>query len=321
MSESRTPIPVPRPTRRSALLLWVISAAGLFAATLVLAILLLIFGDMDVQIQMLINSFVYYLPFLALPVYLVVRREPEMWRNLRPYPISIVSVLVIVVLALASVILMTNIIALWTIVLEAVGLGGSGASLNVPASTPGLLLCIFHTAVMPAIFEEFLFRGVVLPAFERNGTRHAVAVSAVLFALLHGSLTGLPAHLLLGLIMGTLVVCCNSIYAGLIFHTAYNAATIILVAIARRGADAAEAESARMLDVIGGLSGVIPLVIETLMLGAIMLFGLRLFRLRARLRGVAFVPRSREPLSKGERRLLIAGLVIVLLLFIVNILI
>ena len=316
MSEPRVPA-APRPSRRSALLLWVIAAVGLFVSTAVFALLLLSIGDMNDQLLMLIDALIYYLPFLALPVYLVARRAPGMWRSLRPYPVSIFSALGIIALALASVILMTNIVALWTVVLEAVGLNGGGASLAVPADAPGLMLCILHIAVLPAVCEEFLFRGVVLSAFERNGTRRAVAVSAVMFALLHGSLSGLPAHLLLGLILGALVVCCNSIYAGLIFHTTYNAATVMLASIAGRSADAAS-ESLPMLDVIGGPSGLLALMIETLMLGAVVLFGLRLFARTAFLRGASFEPRRREPLRGSEWALLAVGLVLVSLLFIVQ---
>lgn len=317
MSEPRIPA-APRPTRRSALLLWIIAAVGLFVSAVVFALLLLSIGDMDTQWLMLIDALIYYLPFLALPVYLVARRAPGMWRSLRPYPLSIFSTLGIIMLALMSVILMTNIVALWTIVLEAVGLDGGGSSLVVPTNAPGLMLCILHMAVLPAVCEEFLFRGVVLSAFERNGTRHAVAVSAVMFALLHGSLSGLPAHLLLGLILGALVVCCNSIYAGLIFHTTYNAATVILVFLASRSVDTAASESARMIDAAGGLPGVLSLMIETLMLGSVALFALRIFRLTAIRRGVTFAPRRRESLRRSEWALLSVGALLALLLFVVQ---
>ena len=319
MSEIRTPATAPRPTRRSVLLLWVIAGAGLILSSLFSLLLYSVSGNANPQLQLLVNSLVYYLPFLALPVFLLVRRTPDMWQSLRPYPISLFSVLSIVSLALVGVFFMTDLTALWTILLEAAGLNAGGSSLAVPTNAPGLMLTVFCVAVLPGVCEEFLFRGVVLPAFERYGTRHAVLVTGAMFALLHGSLTGLPAHFLLGIIIGSLVVCCDSIYAGLIFHTAYNAATLILTSIANRSANAA-AEYARMLDAVGGLSGAAALLGEMLLMGAMMYFTLRMFRMTARLRKITFQPRHREPLRASEWALLAAGLLITLLLFAANLL-
>lgn len=295
-------------------MLWVIAAAGLIAANLASLPLYRVFGNGHSQLFPLISNLLYYLPFVALPVFLYARRTPGMWQSLRPYPISIFSALSIISLALLAVFFVTDLSALWTILLEAVGLRGGGSSLAVPVTAPGLMMCVLYVAVLPGICEEFLFRGLILPAFERYGTRYAVLITAAMFALLHGSLTGLPGHFLLGIVMGVLVVCCDSIYAGLIFHTSYNAATVILISIANRNAEVA-AESMRMLDTIGGPSGVAALLGEMLVMGAMMYFTMRMFRLTARLRGVAFQPRQREPLGGGERLLLIAGLVIAALLY------
>ena len=295
-------------------MVWVLAAGGLIIANLVSLLLYHALGDVNSQFLALISNLLYYLPFVALPVYLSARRTPGMWQSLRPYPISLFSVLSIISLALLAVFFVTDLAALWTILLEAVGLHGSSSSLAVPVSAPGLTLCVLYVAVLPGICEEFLFRGMILPAFERYGTRYAVLITAALFALLHGSLTGLPGHFLLGIVMGVLVVCCDSVYAGLIFHTAYNAATVILISIANRNAEAAS-ESMRMLDTVGGPSGVAALLGEMLVMGAMMYFTLRMFRLTARLRGIDFQPRRRESMHWSERIPLIAGLVIVALLY------
>ena len=273
--------------------------------------------EQNYQFVALIENLIYYLAFAALPVYLLVRRTPGMWRSLRPYPISLLGALSIVMLALIGVFFFTDLSALWSILLEALGVKLNSSSLVVPVTAPGLTLCVLYVAVLPGICEEFLFRGAILPAFERFGTRHAVLASAALFALLHGSLEGLPTHLLLGVILGTLVVCCNSIYAGLIFHTTYNAATIILISIANRSANAAS-EAASMLSTIGGMEGVVALLVEMLLMGVMMLFTLKMFHMMARMRGIAFQPRRREPLRVSEWALLAAVLLCVALLYAVN---
>ena len=297
--------------------MWLIAVAGMFAAALLALVPFLAPTEQNYQLVALIHNLIYYLTFVALPVFLLVRHTPGMWRNLRPYPISLLSVFSIVMLALVGVFFATDLTALWSVLLEELGLKLTGSSLVVPVTAPGLTLCVLYVAVLPGICEEFLFRGTILPAFERYGTRHAVLVSAALFALLHGSLEGLPAHLLLGVIMGTLVVCCNSIYAGLIFHTTYNAATVILISIANRRA-ASSSGAASMLNSIGGMEGVLALLVEMLLMGAMMFFTLKMFRMTARLRGITFQPRRREPLRGSEWALLAAVLLCAVLLYVAN---
>ena len=295
-------------------MLWVISGAGLIVSGLVTPLLFRSMLETGSQLPALFNCLFYYLIFLALPVWLAARRTPGLWRSLRPYPISLLSAVSVVALALLAVFFVTDLSALWTVLLEAAGVNASGSSLAVPTTAPGLMLCVFYSAVLPGVCEELVFRGVALPAFERCGTRHAVLASAALFAAMHGSISGLPAHFLLGILLGVLVVCTDSIYAGLIFHTTYNAATIILVSVANRSSAAASAKTGRMLDIIGGPAGVATLLGEMLLMGAMMFFTLRMFRTAARLRGIPFAPHRREPMRAGEWLLLAAGLAIAVLL-------
>lgn len=296
-------------------MLWVIAAAGLILVSVLTYYSTPALTGLDVQLQSLITNLSYYLPLVALPVYLLARRKPGLWASYRPYPISFFSTLSIVSLALLGVFFTTDLTALWAIPLEALGFNVGGASVAIPTTAPGLMLCVFYVAVLPALCEEFLFRGAILSAFEPDGTRRAVLVSAALFMLLHGSLTGMPAQFLLGLIMAWLVVCCNSIYAGLIYHTTHNAASVILQFVINRSADSAAEESGRMIDAVGGMSGVAQLALELVVMGAMMLFTLRMFRVTAPLRGAEFVPDGHARLRRGEWVLLIVGLVFVGLLY------
>ena len=298
--------------------MWVIAAAGLIAVGVLSYPLGRALTGMDVQLQALVLNLCYYLPFVALPAFLLARREEGMFAAYRPGSISIFGTIGVISLALLGLFFTTDLTALWSILLEALGLNVGGISLPMPTSSPGLMLCVLYVAVLPAVCEEFLFRGAILSAFERQGTRRAVLASAMLFALLHGSLAGLPAHLLLGLILGWLVVCCDSIYAGLIYHTTHNAASIILqFVVSRSDAGAAEAteEAARMLDIVGGFSGVLQLVVELALTGAMILFTLRIFRTTARLRGVSFAPSRREPLRLSEWSLLAVGILLAAVLY------
>lgn len=99
-----------------------------------------------------------------------------------------------------------------------------------PVSTEGQyiagLMCI---AVMPALVEEFLFRGVILRGYETMGRKVGVIMSGLLFALLHMSLASLPAIIFLGIMISYIVQRSDSILSGMIYHFTNNAIAVTLV--------------------------------------------------------------------------------------------
>lgn len=88
---------------------------------------------------------------------------------------------------------------------------------------------ILHIAVLPAITEELAFRGAVLPGLRGLlGDTTAIAVSAMLFAILHLQLPSLVHLTLLGAILGAVRVKSGSIWPCVLIHGAYNAAVVLL---------------------------------------------------------------------------------------------
>lgn len=86
-----------------------------------------------------------------------------------------------------------------------------------------LLLC-----VLPAIGEEFIFRGVILGNLLRYGERTAVMVSALLFGLAHWNLAYLPLYTLLGVYLGGLRVRSHNLLWPILAHAVNNAWTLYL---------------------------------------------------------------------------------------------
>ena len=313
--DPRRPEPPVRPGRCAGLTLWCIAAAGLLLSVPLTQYLLAGQAELDVQLRLLIANLAYYLPFVALPLLLCVRRRPGTGASLRPNPISLFQTIAISALALLGVFLVNALTVLWAIPLQALGLEISGSALPIPGDSRGLTLLLFTAAVLPAVCEEFLFRGAILASLESGGTRRAMLVTAVLFMLLHGSSVGMPTQFLLGLVLAALVVYCDSIYAGLIYHTVHNAAAIILQYLQQSQPAADASERVRYLEAIGGAQGVLMLLVDILLLGTAMLFTLRMFRMRARLSGVVEQPRERRPLKPLEWVVLLAGCALAAVLY------
>ena len=212
--------------------LFLLAAAGLVVLGLFSAPILrgmyALFPSLSAEAAMLLFNALYYLLFMAIPVWLYYRRRPECLPALRLNPLSFRATVVLVLTAFAGVMVVTVLSYFWTLLLEWLGCDTSYAQMTIPTSTRGLTLYVFSSCVLPGICEEFLFRGMILSAWERRGGRKAMLYSAALFMLLHGSVQGIPSQLLLGMVIAFLVTACDSIYAGMIYHTAHNAIVLLI---------------------------------------------------------------------------------------------
>ena len=87
----------------------------------------------------------------------------------------------------------------------------------------GRLTVILFAMVAAPLVEELVFRGLVQRPLERRwGPAPAIAVTALLFALVHALPWVLPIHLLLGAAFGFVVYATRSVWAGVLLHAAHN---------------------------------------------------------------------------------------------------
>ena len=306
--------PEKRPSRFSALLLWMTAAVGLVVSGLLAGLFPSVLEGMNPFAQQLAVDAIFYLPFVALPVFLLAKRTPGIFEAYRPNPISLFNVICIVILALLGVFLVNDITVLWSIPMQKLGLDVFVGGIPAPANTQELILAVCSIAVIPAICEEFMFRGAVLPAFEGYGTRRAMLVSALLFATLHGSIVGLPAQLLLGVILAVLVFWTDSIYAGLIYHTVHNSA-ILMLEYVQNQAPADPNLSDDLLTLLGGAAGAIDLGLSVLLSGFLVYISLRVFFMRGRLKGIYMEAPRKEKLVRREVVVLAVGIALCAVLY------
>jgi sodium transport system permease protein len=103
------------------------------------------------------------------------------------------------------------------------------------SQAPGLGTSIVIFALIPAICEEFAFRGFVLSGLEReHRVRSAILLSALMFGFLHVLLSlfqQLFNATLLGVVLGLLAVRSRSIFPGIVFHFLNNGFAVALGSI------------------------------------------------------------------------------------------
>ncbi len=77
-------------------------------------------------------------------------------------------------------------------------------------------------AVLPAVCEEMLFRGLILSGFRSMGKWPAIVATGLLFGLAHASIYRLLPTLFLGIVFGWVVWRTGSVLAGMICHMLNN---------------------------------------------------------------------------------------------------
>ncbi|MCQ2564674.1 MAG: CPBP family intramembrane metalloprotease [Clostridia bacterium] len=86
-----------------------------------------------------------------------------------------------------------------------------------------LLKDLIFTCLFPALFEEFLHRGILLNAGKKYGnTRVALLISSLLFGLMHLNINQFFYAAILGFLMGNVVLASNSIIPSIIIHFINN---------------------------------------------------------------------------------------------------
>ena len=96
--------------------------------------------------------------------------------------------------------------------------------LNVP-STGGYLVNLMVIAVLPAVCEEFLFRGVFQRLFvEWTRNKHiGIIIAAVIFSFFHLQFLGFIPRFLLGVYFGYLLIWSNTLWLPIAAHFINNA--------------------------------------------------------------------------------------------------
>ena len=97
-------------------------------------------------------------------------------------------------------------------------------------SMHGLIVNLFVVALMPALGEELMFRGVLQQLLQSwtKRTHVAVILTAVIFSAIHMQFFGFLPRLVLGLLLGYLFVYTRSLWVPMLVHFINNASSVII---------------------------------------------------------------------------------------------
>ncbi|AFZ13063.1 Abortive infection protein [Crinalium epipsammum PCC 9333] len=119
------------------------------------------------------------------------------------------------------------------------GQGGSNPILPIALENrDGIALTIFFTtaAIAAPLFEEFLFRGFLLPSLTRYFPAWgAIILSSFLFAIAHLSLSEVLPLMTLGIILGVVYTRSRNLLSSILLHSLWNSGTLLSLFILGSG--------------------------------------------------------------------------------------
>lgn len=132
----------------------------------------------------------------------------------------------------------------------------------------GLFFNLFMIAVLPAIGEELLFRGVIQRIFTKMTKSHhwGIWISAILFSALHLQFYGFIPRMLLGVLFGYLLVWSGSLWLPVAAHFVNNGLATVAMYFIDKGIIKPEVEN------IGSTSGSYYIAIISLLFVSVFLW-------------------------------------------------
>lgn len=184
---------------------------------LVFLLLLFISGGFSGGIGLLLRIFAYALP-IAIGLAVISRTGGGGVLRLLPSGEGFLSVLPLLA---PTVLVIGGISALTSLILSLFG------AQNQTDLSSHLIVEIAEHALIPAFFEELLFRYIPLRLLLSHSKRGALLISAILFALGHVSLFQIPYALFAGLILGFVTLLSGSVLPAMILHFVNNTVSVL----------------------------------------------------------------------------------------------
>ncbi|GAB4018651.1 CPBP family intramembrane metalloprotease [Spirosoma sp. KCTC 42546] len=141
-------------------------------------------------------------------------------------------------------------------------LAGLTKSLTTFKTTGQLLVAIIVIAIIPAIGEETLFRGILQRNFSYwTGNPHVgIWLAAALFSAIHVQFLGFFPRMLLGALFGYLYLWSGNLWVSILAHFVNNGFTVLMVYLHQREMTSVDIESTESVPVLGSL---VALVVTT----------------------------------------------------------
>ena len=271
-------------------------------------------------VRLVYSQIIFVLPAV---IYLFIKKIPP-WEFIRLKKVNFVTVILLVLLGIFIRPFMSLLSAISMIWVENT-IADTATSLM---SEVNFWLALVFIAIIPAILEEFVYRGVFYNEYRKINTKKAVLLSGLLFGLMHMNVNQFVYAFFMGVIFALIIEATDSILASMIVHFTINGSSLLFLKIAPwLQQKAGNADQTALLDtsattredVIRLLPSMIVPAIMALAISLLLYYGIVTYNKRVDAVKLIF---SKETSEKKTVRLitwpLAAGIGICLLLMILN---
>lgn len=168
---------------------------------------------------MLLSQLTILMPFI---IYCIIKKKNPL-KIIRFKKISFTSAILCVVIAICSypVVVCLNLLSMLFV-------ENAMANVMTDILSKGLIFSMLFMAVLPAIVEETIFRGMVYNTYSKRRPLLGVFLSAFLFGLMHMNFNQMPYAFFLGIVMALLMEACDSVVAPMILHFTLNGSSTLI---------------------------------------------------------------------------------------------
>lgn len=162
--------------------------------------------------------------FIILPalIYVVIHKinvvEFVRWKRIR-----IVTVIQLIFLAFMLMPVMSFISYVSMLLFE----NHIGSTVQTMVSDTNFLFCFLAIAVLPAIFEELVYRGVFYNEYSKYNQRKAILLSAFMFGLLHMNMNQFLYAFAMGVVFCLVIEATDSVLSTVIIHMTINGSSLV----------------------------------------------------------------------------------------------
>ena len=184
------------------------------------------FLPLDFLAESPVTAVIFSQAILALPavIYMVVRRLPYA-ATVRFKKMKIADML----LAVLFGILVQPAITLINAISMVFSKNITGASVFEIAESVPFLVGIFLVAVMPAVLEETVYRGVFYNEYSKINPVKAALISGLMFGIMHGNINQFCYAAVLGIVFAFLIEATGSIISTMLVHFWINSSSVVML--------------------------------------------------------------------------------------------
>lgn len=186
---------------------------------------------MSTEQRIILSQFLYVFPVL---VFIIIKKIPlSKWILFRKIKISTIFMVILFTFLLIPLVTCLNILSMFFVTNHV-------AATEMGLQDNPLWMNLLLMAVLPAVVEEFTFRGIFYPAYREKGVWMAAIGCGVTFGFMHMNFNQFFYALALGIAFCLLMEATGSIFAPMAAHFVVNGWSVSLLALQKQLSKVAE---------------------------------------------------------------------------------